>query len=301
MIIVYDVKGGFFEINSRRWLAKGDKVRVLLRFDVGFLNKPDGSLVGRSHSFNLLIDVAAMQDLEERLVRSSEISAALLAPKSSTGAEASLMEDAREIFDAAAAIVCNEPKPSLGCVLQVLTSEVASDDCKCMFAVLAPRASDLVSKEAMLFIAGQDNKQLGLYLSVLMSSGLNAGCNLVIVRGTKTNDFAFESMRWEPQTCYLSIPGTHNRCRAGWYVCLSNARSTPCVATLWRRARISCWSCFCSKSFFGGKMHGALNAVTTLPSHGGRLCLIVQAPEALREFYCPAGEEILTESSHLHV
>jgi type IV secretion system protein VirD4 len=50
-----------------------------------------------------------------------------------------------------------------------------------------------------------------------------------------------------------------------------------------------------------GKMQGVLDAVTTLPGYGGRLCLVVQSPASLREHYGPAGEEILTESSHLHV
>ncbi|MFA3921074.1 type IV secretory system conjugative DNA transfer family protein [Ruegeria hyattellae] len=50
-----------------------------------------------------------------------------------------------------------------------------------------------------------------------------------------------------------------------------------------------------------GKMQGVLEAVTTLPGYGGRLCLVVQSPASLREHYGPAGEEILTESSHLHV
>lgn len=50
-----------------------------------------------------------------------------------------------------------------------------------------------------------------------------------------------------------------------------------------------------------GTMQGVFDAVTTLPGYGGRLCLIVQSPASLREHYGPAGEEILTESSHLHV
>lgn len=80
---------------------------------------------------------------------------------------------------------------------------------KVVFLPLAPRAPDPVSKGAMLRMAGQDNKQLGIYLSVLMGGGLNAWRNPAIVRATKTNDFDFESMRWEPQTCYISIPEAH--------------------------------------------------------------------------------------------
>ena len=305
-LIVYDVKGELFETTSRRRLEKGDKVRVLSPFDVQFPNNPDGSLVGRSHSFNPLVEIAAMDDLEDRLVRISEISAALLAPKSTTGAEASLMEDAQEIFEAAAAIVCNEPEPSLGRVLQVLTPEVAGDDeipdYKGMFAVLAPRAPDPVSKGAMLRMAGQDNKQLGIYLSVLMGGGLNAWRNPTIVRATKSNDFDFESMRWEPQTCYISIPEAHKQ------VARPLVRLfIQCAINALRRRLIASGEDFLPVLFLIdefhslGKMQGVLDAVTTLPGYGGRLCLIVQSPASLREHYGPAGEEILTESSHLHV
>lgn len=305
-LIVYDVKGELFETTSRRRLEKGDKVRVLSPFDVQFPNNPDGSLVGRSHSFNPLIDVAAMADLEDRLVRISEISAALLAPKSATGAEASLMEDAQEIFEAATAIVCNEPEPSLGRVLQVLTPDVAGDneipDYKAMFAGLAPRAPDPVSQGAMLRMAGQDNKQLGIYLSVLMGGGLNSWRNPAIVRATKTNEFDFESMRWEPQTCYISIPEAHKQVSRPlvrlFIQCAINA--------LRRRLMVSGEDflpvLFLIDEFHSlGKMQGVLDAVTTLPGYGGRLCLVVQSPASLREHYGPAGEEILTESAHLHV
>jgi len=305
-LIVYDVKGELFETTARRRLAKGDKVRVLSPFDVQFPTNPDGSLVGRSHSFNPLIEISEMEDLEDRLVRISEISSALLAPKSSSGAEASLMEDAQEIFEAAAAVVCNEREPSLGRVLQVLTPEVAGDDeipdYKGMFAALAPRAPDPVSKGAMLRMAGQDNKQLGIYLSVLMGGGLNAWRNPAIVRATKKNDFDFEGMRWDPQTCYISIPESHKRVSRPLVRLF-----IQCAINALRRRLMASGEDFLPVLFLIdefhslGRMQGVLDAVTTLPGYGGRLCLVVQSPASLREHYGPAGEEILTESSHLHV
>ncbi|NVO57043.1 type IV secretory system conjugative DNA transfer family protein [Rhodobacteraceae bacterium B1Z28] len=305
-LIVYDVKGELFETTARRRLAKGDSVRVLSPFDVQFPNNPDGSLVGRSHSFNPLIEIAAMEDLEDRLVRISEISSALLSPKSSGGAEASLMEDAHEIFEAAAAVVCNEPEPSLGRILQVLTPEVKGDDeipdYKSMFAALAPRAPDPVSKGAMLRMAGQDNKQLGIYLSVLMGGGLNAWRNPAIVRATKTNDFDFEGMRWKPQTCYISIPESNKQVSRPLVRLF-----IQCAINALRRRLMASGEDFLPVLFLIdefhslGRMQGVLDAVTTLPGYGGRLCLVVQSPASLREHYGPAGEEILTESSHLHV
>lgn len=44
-----------------------------------------------------------------------------------------------------------------------------------------------------------------------------------------------------------------------------------------------------------------LDAVTTLPGYGGRMLLVVQSPASLREHYGPSGENIILESSHLHV
>ncbi|KIC36085.1 hypothetical protein RA27_22340 [Ruegeria sp. ANG-R] len=305
-LIIYDVKGENYEYTARRRLEKGDKVRVLSPFDVLFTKNPDASLIVRSHSFNPLIEVAEMEDLEDRLVRISEISAALLAPKSATGAEASLMEDAQEIFEGAAAIVCNEPEPSLGRVLQVLTPEAKGEDeipdYKGMFAALAPRAPDPVSKGAMLRMAGQDNKQLGIYLSVLMGGGLNAWRNPAIARATKTNDFDFASMHWEPQTCYISIPEAHKQVSRPLVRLF-----IQCAINALRRRLMAAGEDFLPVLFMIdefhslGKMQGVLDAVTTLPGYGGRLCLIVQSPASLREHYGPAGEEILTESSHLHV
>lgn len=305
-LIVYDVKGELFETTSRRRLEKGDKVRVLSPFDVQFPNNPEGSLVGRSHSFNPLIEVAAMDDLEDRLVRISEISSALLAPKSASGAEASLMEDAQEIFKAVAAVVCNGPEPSLGRVLEELAPmPVGADetpDYKTMFAALSTRAPDPITKGVLLRMAGQDNKQLGIYISVLMGGGLNAWSNPAIVRATKTNDFDFESMRWDPQTCYISIPESHKQVSRPLVRLF-----IQCAINALRRRLMASGEDFLPVLFMIdefhslGKMQGVLDAVTTLPGYGGRLCLIVQSPASLREHYGPAGEEILTESSHLHV
>ncbi|MEP3332233.1 type IV secretory system conjugative DNA transfer family protein [Sedimentitalea sp.] len=308
-LIVYDVKGELFETTSRRRLEKGDKIRVLSPFDVQFPNNPDGSLVGRSHVFNPLIETSQMVDLEDRLVRISEISAALLAPKSSSGAEVSLMEDAQEIFKAATAVVCNEPLPSIGRVLQVLTPNVKRDDdvpdFKTMFASLASRAPDPISRGVLLRMAGQDNKQLGIYLSVLMGGGLNAWSNPAIVRATAStdrNDFDFEQMRWEPQTCYICIPEAHKQVSRPLVRLF-----VQCAINALRRRLMTSGEDFLPVLFLIdefhslGRMQGVLDAVTTLPGYGGRLCLVVQSPASLREHYGPAGEEILSESSHLHV
>jgi len=308
-LIVYDVKGENFESTARRRRAKGDHVRVLAPFDVQFPNNPDASLVGRSHVFNPLVEIGQMADLEDRLVRISEISAALLAPKSTSGAEVSLMEDAQEIFKATTAVVCHEPLPSLGRVLQVLTPKVTGEDelpdYKTMFAALAARAPDPISRGVLLRMAGQDNKQLGIYLSVLMGGGLNAWSNPAIVRATQStdrNDFDFASMRWQPQTCYICIPEAHKQVSRPLVRLF-----IQCAINALRRRLMASGEDFLPVLFVIdefhslGKMQGVLDAVTTLPGYGGRLCLVVQSPASLREHYGPAGEEILTESAHLHV
>ena len=308
-LIVYDVKGENYETTARRRLAKGDTVRVLAPFDVQFPNNPEGSLVGRSHVFNPLIEIGQMADLEDRLVRISEISSALLAPKGNSGAEVSLMEDAQEIFKAATAVVCNEPLPSIGRVLQVLTPKMKGEDevpdYKTMFAALAARAPDPISNGTLLRMAGQDNKQLGIYLSVLMGGGLNAWSNPAIVRATQStdrNDFDFASMRWEPQTCYICIPEAHKQVSRPLVRLF-----VQCAINALRRRLMASGEDFLPVLFMIdefhslGKMQGVLDAVTTLPGYGGRLCLVVQSPASLREHYGTAGEEILTESSHLHV
>ncbi len=304
--IVYDVKGENYKETARRRLTKGDKVLVLSPFDVMFPDEPEASLVRRSHSFNPLIEVAEMEDLEDRVVRISEISSALLSPKSSSGVEVSLMEDGRKIFQAATAIVCNEKNPSLGRVVEVLTPELANDgatpDYQGMFTALVPRAPDPITRGILLQMAGTDNKQLGVYLSVLMGGGLNAWLDPAIIRATRTNDFDFDAMRWEPQTCYLSIPESQKD-TAQPLVRLF----IQCAINALRRRLMTPGEDFLPVLFMIdefhslGKMKGVLDAVTTLPGYGGRLCLVVQSPASLTEHYGVSGAEILTESSHLHV
>lgn len=304
--ICYDVKGELYETTARARVQKGDRVLLLSPFDVSFPQNPAASLVGRSHSFNPLLEIAAMRDLEDRLVEIGKISSALLAPKSYGGAEASLMEDADMIFKAAMAIVCNEPEPSLGRVLQALTPKIPKSeqaaDYKTMFATLAERAPEPVSQAALLRFSGQDNKQLGIYMSILLGGGLKAWENPAIVRATQKNDFDFSKLRWEPHSIYIVIPEAYKQ------------EAKPLVRLFFqhainvtRRSLIGPHQHFLPILFMIdefhslGKMPGVLDAVTTLPGYGGRLCLVVQSPASLREHYGASGEEIFMESAHLHV
>lgn len=304
--IVYDVKGEIYENTSRARVQKGDKVLVLAPYDIVFPHNPDASLVGQSHGFNPLIEIAEMEDLEQRLTEIGKISAALLAPKSYGGAEASLMEDADTIFKAAGSIVCNEPNPSIGRILEILTPQIPKEgdaaDYRTMFAMLAARAPEPLSRAALMRFSGQDNKQLGIYMSVLLGGGLKAWESPAIQRATQKNEFDFSKLRWEPHSIYICIPEAYRQ-EAKPLVRLFIQHALNVL----RRRLVSHDEVFLPVLFAIdefhslGKMEGVLQAVTTLPGYGGRLLLIVQSPASLREHYGAAGEDIFLESAQLHV
>ena len=179
-------------------------------------------------------------------------------------------------------------------------------DYKTMFASLASRAPDPISKGFLLRMAGQDNKQLGIYLSVLMGGGLNAWSN-------PRHRSGHEPQRRETTSTLSRCVGTPRPVTSAFPKPTSRYRAplvrlfVQCAINALRRRLMASDEDFLPVLFLIdefhslGKMQGVLDAVTTLPGYGGRLCLVVQSPASLREHYGPAGEEILTESSHLHV
>lgn len=69
-VIVYDVKGENYERTARMRKSLGDEVYVISPFDMDLEHTPEHGheLHRKSHSFNPLIEIKEMEDLEDRLI-----------------------------------------------------------------------------------------------------------------------------------------------------------------------------------------------------------------------------------------
>ncbi|WP_282611315.1 type IV secretory system conjugative DNA transfer family protein [Pelagibius sp. Alg239-R121] len=304
-VIVYDVKGENYEATARQRVKMGDRVLVFSPFDMELENiDPSAHSLKRvSHCFNPLIEIAALNDLEDRLTRIQALASALLsARKDST--EGSLLKDGKRIFVAVSAIVCNEPDPTLAKVSSLLTPMAKSADevadYRSMFAELAKRAPDPLSHSDLLKASAQDNKSLGIYLAVLQGAGLEAWNEPAIIRATSRNDFDFSTLRTEPTSIYLAIPNQYKDVAA------------PVVRLFFQTAILALQEKRPGKEFLPvlfmidefhslGRMQGVVDATTILPGYGGRLCLIVQTPASLLDIYGQHASQILMDLTQVKV
>ncbi|WP_282610789.1 type IV secretory system conjugative DNA transfer family protein [Pelagibius sp. Alg239-R121] len=307
-VVVYDVKGENYEATARMRAKNGDKVLVFSPFDMELENvaSEDHSLARVSHSFNPLIEIAAVKDLEDRLTLIQTLASALLSVPATATTEASLLKDGRRIFIAVTAIVCNEDNPTLARVSELLTPSAADlsgddvPDYKTMFAALAKRAPDPLSRADLLKATAQDNKSLGIYLTVLQGAGLEAWNNPAIIRATSRNDFDFSLLRKEPHSLYLVVPNSHK------YV------AAPVVRLFFQRAILTLQEKLPGKRFLPvlfmidefhslGRMQAVVDATTILPGYGGRMCLIVQTPSSIAGLYGREQAEVVMDATQVKV
>ena len=306
--MVYDIKGEIYEATARHRLAMGDKIKVFAPFDLDLEDTDEHGhdLRKVSHGFNPLIDIAAIEDLEDRLIKIQSLATALFSPKGQ--ADAALLDDGKRIFIAATAIVCADTSevPTIARVSRLLTPFVGEDgesaDYKSTFLALAERAPDPISRDNMMKAAGQDNKSLGIYMAVLQGAGLQAWDNPAIVRATQTNDMDFSKLRTVPTSIYLCIPTQHKEVSAPvirlimqWAIEALQEKKPK------RGAKVMPFMFMIDEFHSLGRMQSLVDAATLLRGFGGRLCIIVQTPASLRALYGVELSEIFMDTIQLRV
>ena len=305
--MVYDIKGEIYEATARHRLAMGDQVKVFAPFDLDLEDTDEHghSLRKVSHGFNPLIDIAAIEDIEDRLIKIQSFATALLSPKSS--ADAHLLDDGKRILIAATSIVCADKRKTptidgVSSLLAPLVSEDGTVDYKSTFLALADRAPDPISRDNLMKAAGQDNKSLGIYMAVLQGAGMQAWSNPAIIRATQNNDMDFSKLRTLPTSFYLCIPSQHKEVAAPvirlmmqWAIEALQERKPK------RNGRTMPFLFMIDELHSLGRMQSLADAATLLRGYGGRLCMIVQTPASLRALYGPETAEIFMDTIQLRI
>lgn len=306
--MVYDIKGEIYEATARHRLAMGDQVKVFAPFDMDLEDTDEHghSLRKVSHGFNPLIDIAAIEDIEERLIKIQTLATALLSARSHN--DAHLLDDGKRIFIAATSIVCADKSkvPTIAEVSRLLAPLVNDEgetvDYKSTFLALADRAPDPISRDNLMKAAGQDNKSLGIYMAVLQGAGLQAWDNPAIVRATQSNDLDFSKLRTVPTSFYLCIPSQHKEVTAPVVRLMMQWAIEALQERKPKRGGRAMPFLFMIDEFHSlGKMQSLADAATLLRGFGGRLCIIVQTPASLRALYGPDTAEIFMDTIQLRI
>lgn len=301
--IVYDVKGENYDHTARHRLAMGDRVRVFSPFSLTL--ESGHALDGRSHGFNPLIPIASNRDLEERITEIDLMASSLLS--TSNKKEEGLLSSGREIFKAVCAIVCDEAEnPSLGKVVDLLSPQAPKPgevaDLQTHFAMLAERAPDPLSAQALNAASANKNENNALYLSVLFDCGLKAWRNPAIRRATETHDFDLDHLRAFPYAIYIIIPTPYKE------------TASPVVRLFFQLALRTLQKripdkrtepldvLFMIDEFHSlGAMKEVLAAPTVLPGFGGRIVTVVQTPASLDEIYGRDAARIFLDVTQLKI
>ena len=305
--IVYDIKGELYESTARLRQSKGDDVFVFSPFNMELADsdRHGHDLIDISHSFNPLLEIKAIEDLENRLTALHALADNLLIAK--TPQEDSLLNDGISIFVAVAAVLCHrQEKPTLRMVKEMLVPQVVEEgelpDIKRSLHALSELAPEQISKGALETAAAMDNKSLGIYISVLMGAGLKAWDEPAIIRATTENNISFKTMRSKPMSLYITIPQEYTEVSAPVVRLLFQTAVNDLMKKQPKRGSKFFPVLFMIDEFYSlGRLKRLVKYATTLRGYGGRLCLAVQTPANISDLYGREGAEIFKDTTQIKV
>lgn len=268
--VVLDVKGENFDKTARFREKAGDKV---WRFAPVDWDRP-------THRYNPLQRIADLPNPDQRQMELKKTAELFL--QSDSDNMKGLLEGGIDLFVAAGIYAMERGTPTLGEIYRLAS---AGGDKKQQYLLYA---TDVKSRAAQLIferLASTNDKTLTSYLSLLMTSGLNAWANPAIDKATSASDFDFRTFRQKPQTVYLVVPVNNVKPLAP----LIRLFFSDLIASLQANepAADEPWPVMILLDEFDqlGKMPIVAESIKTLRSYGGHLAIVTQTIPALDEIY----------------
>jgi type IV secretion system protein VirD4 len=271
--VVLDVKGENYEKTARRRQELGDRVFKFAPY----------AKDRRSHRYNPFDEVAAAPE-RRRFSEALRLANSLVEAKGK-GTE-SWVDGSREIFAAAAVVAHERGTPTIAAVYDLLTAPGASG------ALLAGLAAATRSGEARSVFnrfAGQPEKVLGSYMSVLFDGGLRLWADPDVRDATAATDFWITDFRSDPASVFLCV-GQKDLGVLSPLIRLMFQQMFTLLQETDRTVDDKFDVLFLLDEFASlGKMEEMGRAITTVRSSGAHLMLIVQSLANLREIYGADG------------
>jgi len=293
--VVLDIKGENYEKTAARRKAMGDDVFVFSPLAED----------GKTHRFNPLEAVAALEDEDQQYTELQRIAEHLLVP--SGNADRSFMPGARELFIGAASAILKQDNPRIGAVLKALApampdddSEPASNGMSARLRVLAKQAVHEDARDSLLQFAAYDPRSLATYLSVLKGSGLSAWANPAVDAATSANDFDLGSLRRSPQSIYIVIAPNDMKMLAPVARLFFQSTIAAMQAGLPGPEDKLPFLLLLDEFKKLGKMEAVQEAAGTMRQYGGHMLIVVQGIPNLEEVYGRAGAQGLMNACQVH-
>lgn len=271
--VVLDVKGENYEKTARRRQELGDRVFKFAPY----------AKDRRSHRYNPFDEVATAPE-RRRFSEALRLANGLVEAKS-RGTE-SWVDGTREIFAAMAVVAQVRGAPTIAAVYDLLTAPGAPGE---LLAALAAETRSGEARSVFNRFAGQPEKVLGSYMSVLFDGGLRLWADPDVREATAATDFWITDFRSDPASVFLCV------CQKDFGVLsplirLMFQQMFTLLQETDRTAEDRFDVLFLLDEFASlGRMEEMGRAITTVRSSGAHLMLIVQSLANLREIYGTDG------------
>ena len=271
--VVLDVKGENYEKTAGRREALGDRVFKFAPY----------AKDRRSHRYNPFDEVAAAPE-RRRFSEALRLANSLVEAKGK-GTE-SWVDGAREIFAATAVVALERGTPTIAAVYDLLTAAGTPGD---LLAGLAAETASGEARSVFNRFAGQPEKVLGSYMSVLFDGGLRLWADPDVRDATAATDFWITDFRSDPGSVFLCVSQKDLGVLSPLIRLMFQQMFTLLQETD-RTEEDRFDVLFLLDEFASlGKMQEMGRAITTVRSSGAHLMLIVQSLANLREVYGADG------------
>ena len=303
--VVLDVKGENFEKTAhRRGTDLKNAVWYFSPFAYVDVPKPEGpgtdgpapGRTTRTHRFNPLARIAAMDSTEERYTALNALADLFLIVESDSAR--GFYQAGKRLFVACCLYAIEQDRPTLGYAAEVMGGGGARADAYRQFA---ERTAIPIVARTFNEMAGETQKIVDSYVSVIMGAGFELWSDPSVVQATSESDFDFADFRREAQTLYIAVQPEHLRTLA------------PLVRLLFADAIASLQRAepgpdephavmFLMDEFDQlGRQEMVLNAIKTIRSYGGRFFIISQTIPGLDAIYGEAGRRSLMGGAGIQI
>lgn len=271
--VVLDVKGENYEKTAGRRHALGDRVFKFVPY----------AKDRRSHRYNPFDEVAVAPE-RRRFSEALRLANSLVEAKGK-GTE-SWVDGAREIFAATAVVAHERDTPTIAAVYDLLTEAGAPGQ---LLEGLAASTQSGEARSVFNRFAGQPEKVLGSYMSVLFDGGLRLWADPDVRDATAATDFWITDFRSDPASVFICVSQKDLGVLSPLIRLMFQQMFTLLQETD-RTEKDRFDVLFLLDEFASlGKMQEMGRAITTVRSSGAHLMLIVQSLANLREVYGADG------------
>jgi type IV secretion system protein VirD4 len=284
-VLALDVKGELFELTSRSRKARGDRVYKFAPFDKQ----------RRTHSYNPILDIVNMPP-ERQFSETRRLAHNLIEPKGK-GAEG-FIDGARDLFVAGVLACIERGTPTIGAVYDLFAQP--GEKYK-LFAQLAEESKNAEAQRIFDNMAGNDNKIITSYTSVLGDGGLNLWADPLIKAATTTSDFSVYDLRRDPTSVFLCVSPNDLQVIAPLVRLFFQQIVSILQRTLPGQDEVFEVLFLLDEFKHLGRLEAIETAVTTMAGYKGRFMFIIQSLSALTGAYEESGKQNFLSNTGVQV